>query len=407
MSITISLTKQIDGSRRTRILQEFVTNSAVYPLFDAIRSISGKGFVNYWLEIPHYFLILSAIVQAWYLGRRASLPWQKRALGNLIAPALYTAVDILLEGWSTIVSQPYHWVYWGFSLLMALLYAWEGLRPDWRLAVAFLKNVGRVLLFPILYAISELAGELADISWASFVHYWQSSSGHIFIFLASLLLGLLLGLADAQTEQYLVLLRRIAHRLQQFSEWSFSSDLLARSMADGEALAQRRARRAVLFADIRGFTAWSEDKEPETVVGMLNGFYDAAEKIIMANDGVKPHFIGDEVMTWFDDPAQAVAAAAALRDTFQEQLRPYHLDAGLGLHIGPVIEGLLGSTSTRNYDIVGDTVNTASRLMAAAGPGELLVSADLAQLAPEWFRTAPTRQIAAKGKREKITVYAV
>ena len=101
MSMTISLTEQINGRRRTRILQEFVTNSAVYPLFDAIRSISGKGFVNYWLEIPHYFLILAAFVQAWYLGRRAALPWPKRALGNLIAPALYTAVDILLEGQSS------------------------------------------------------------------------------------------------------------------------------------------------------------------------------------------------------------------------------------------------------------------------------------------------------------------
>ncbi|GAB4263250.1 MAG: adenylate/guanylate cyclase domain-containing protein [Candidatus Promineifilaceae bacterium] len=407
MSFPLSLTEQIDGSRRTRILQEFVTNSAVYPLFDAIRSISDKGVVNYWLEIPHYFLILAAFIQAWYLGQQRSIPWYKRALGNLIAPALYTAVDIFLEGWPTIISQPYHWIYWFFSLLMAMLYAWEGLYPDWRLATAFFKNVGRVLLFPVLYAISELAGELANLSWVGFVHYWQSSNGHNFIFLASLLLGLLLELADAQTVQYLFLLRRIARRLQQFSEWSFSPDLLALSIEDGEALVQRRARRAVLFVDIRGFTAWSENKEPETVVGMLNGFYDAAEKIIVANDGVKPHFIGDEVMTWFDDPARAVAAAAILRDAVQGQLRPYGLDVGLGLHIGLVIEGLLGSSSTRNYDIVGDTVNTASRLMAAAGPGELLVSADLAQMAPEWFQTAPTRQITAKGKREKLIAYVV
>jgi len=393
MSITISLAEQIDGSRRTRILQEFVTNSAVYPLFDAIRSISSQGFVNYWLDAPHYFLLSAAFVQAWFLERRAALPWHKRALGNLIAPALYTVIDIVLEGWPEFVNQPYHWVYWAFSLMMALLYAWEELQPDWQLVSAFLKNIGRVLLFPTLYAISELSGELATISWASFIDYWQGNSGHIFIFLAALLLGLLLGLAEVQTNQYLLLLRKIAHRLKQVSEWSLSPDLLAQSLEDNKALAQRRAQRTILFADIRGFTAWSEGKQPEVVVSMLNEFYDQAEKIIIAHDGMKPHFIGDEVMTWFTDAQQALATAVILRDAFQKQLHPYGLAVGLGLHTGAVIEGLLGSSSTLNYDIVGDAVNTASRFMSAAEPGELLVSAALAQLSPDQFRSAPTRQI--------------
>lgn len=407
MTITTSLTEQINGSRQTRILQEFVTNSAVYPLFDAIRSISSQGFVSYWLELPHYFLLLSAFIQAWFLGRRPSLPWSQRALGNLIAPALYTAIDIVLEGLPQFINQPYHWIYWSFSLIMALLYVWEGLQPDWLLASVLLKNIGRVLLFPTLYAISELSGELSDISWVSFVNYWRESSGHVFIFLAALLLGLLLGLAEVQTQQYLLLLRKIARHLRQVSEWSLSPDLLAQSLENNKALEQHRVQRAVLFADIRGFTAWSEDKEPELVVSLLNEFYDQAEKTIVAHEGMKPHFIGDEVMTWFVDVNQALATAVTLRDAFQKQLRPYGLAAGLGLHIGPVIEGLLGSASTRNYDIVGDTVNTTSRLMAAAGPGELFVSDDLAQMLPERFQNRPTHQIEAKGKREKLIAYGL
>ncbi|MEJ2748070.1 MAG: adenylate/guanylate cyclase domain-containing protein [Anaerolineae bacterium] len=407
MTLTSSLTEQINGSRQTRILQEFVTNSAVYPLFDAIRSISSQGFVNYWLELPHYFLLLSAFVQAWFLGRRPSLPWGQRALGNLIAPALYTVIDIILEGLPQFLGQPYHWIYWAFSVIMALLYVWEGLWPDWRLISILLKNIGRVLLFPILYAVSELAGELNTISWAGFVTYWRGNSGHVFIFLAALLLGLLLGLAEVQTQQYLLLLRKIARHLRQVSEWSLSPELLAQSLDNNKALEQHRVQRVVVFADIRGFTAWSEDKEPELVVSMLNEFYDRAEKIIVAHAGMKPHFIGDEVMTWFVDANQALETAVTLRDVFQKQLQSYGLAAGLGLHIGPVIEGLLGSSSTRNYDIVGDTVNTASRLMAAAGPGEVFVSNDLAQLLPKQFQNAPTRQIQAKGKREKLTAYCL
>jgi len=399
------LTEKIYGRRRTRILQEFVTNSAVYPLFDAIRSISNKGFIGYWQEVPHYFLILSAFIQAGYLGWRNPMPWQKRALGNLIAPVLYTAVDVLIEGWDGVINQPYHWVYWGFSLIMALLYAWEGLLPHLQLLSTFFKNIGRVLLFPVLYAISELTGELAELSWHSFIQYWQGSSGHVFIFLASILLGLLLGLADAQTEQYLQLLRKTAHRLKQFSEWSFSSELLARSLTDQEALEQHRVYRAVLFADIRGFTSWSESKTPEMVVAMLNEFYDIAEKIIVENQGAKPHFIGDEVMTWFVDPKQAIETAVTLKQTLQKMLQPYDLSVGLGLHAGDVIEGLLGSKSTRSYDILGDTVNTASRLMNAAQSGELLVSEAAAHFAPEKFHTASLRYIDAKGKRERLTAY--
>ncbi len=406
MDQPLSLIEQINGSPQARILKEFVTNSAIYPLFDAIRAISSDGITSYLLEIPHYLLLLAAFVQAWVLGR-PSLTWQQRALGNLIAPTLYTITDILLEGANSFLVQPYHWLYWLFSLLMALIYAWEGVQPDWQLVTALLKNVGRVLLFPALYAISELSTELTTFSWQSLTAYWRGSSGHIFILLAALLLGMLLGIREAQTEQYLALLRALAGRLRQVSEWSLSPDLLAQTVQDSQALAQRRVERAILFADIRGFTSWSEDKEPEVVVNMLNEFYEWAEKIIVSQEGMKPHFIGDEVMTWFTDATQAVNTAVLLRDTLQAKLRPFGLSVGVGLHFGPVVEGLLGSASTRSYDIIGDAVNTTSRVMAAAEPGELLVSDTLARLVPQQFTPARTRQIQAKGKRDLLTVYCL
>ena len=407
MDQSLSLVEQINGSPQTRILKEFVTNSAIYPLFDAIRAISSNGVTSYLLEIPHYLLLLAAFVQAWFLGKRPSLTWHQRAVGNLIAPLLYTIVDILIEGVNSFFIQPYHWLYWLFSLLMALIYAWEGLQPDWQLVTALLKNISRVLLFPTLYAMSELSTELTSLSWQSAITYWQGNSGHIFILLAALLLGMLLGIREAQTEQYLALLRALAGRLRQVSEWSLSPELLAQTVRDSQALAQHRVERAILFADIRGFTAWSEDKEPEVVVNMLNEFYEWAETIITSHEGMKPHFIGDEVVTWFTNATEAVNTAVLLRDTLQAKLQPFGLSVGLGLHFGPVIEGLLGSSSTQSYDIIGDVVNTTSRMMAAAEPGELLVSAKLARLMPKQFTPARTRQIQAKGKRDLLTVYCL
>ncbi len=236
--------------------------------------------------------------------------------------------------------------------------------------------------------------------------YWTESSGHIFILLAAILLGILLGLQEVQSEQYLKLLRQLAVRLKTVSEWSLGPEQLQATIDDGQqALRQTRAKRAVLFMDVRGFTRWSETREPEAVVKMLNFFYQTAESIITAGHGIKPHFIGDEVMTWFADPQMALNTAVALRDNLNQQLHPYDLQVGIGLHYGDVVEGLLGSAETRNFDIIGDTVNTASRLVSVAGPGELIVSTDLLTAVDEAPPPQETRHIRVKGKREPLTVY--
>ena len=404
MSRSSSLSTRIEGSTNARIVREFLTNSAVYPLFEAIRTLSLYGPAVYFSELPHYLLMLAAMVQAWYLGRRSDLGWAERALGNLMAPALYTLGDMLLEGVGEFIDKPYHWLYWMFSLVMAVLYVLEGIWPASRQVVTFLKNIWRVMLFPILYAASELVDELPTLTWNGLVDYWTGSSGHLFILMAALLLGLLLGLRELQTERYLHMLRNLARHFHRVSGWSLPPELLEQSVEDSRVLEQRRVDRTLLFADIRGFTSWSEGHQPEQVVAMLNSFYQQAEDILRAHGGMKPHYIGDEVMSWFEQPQQAMAAARALRDALQSSLKPLGLSVGLGLHSGPVIEGLLGSAGTRSYDVIGDTVNTASRIMSAAAPGEILVSDETARRLEDSEALREQRRIAAKGKREPLVV---
>jgi class 3 adenylate cyclase len=225
--------------------------------------------------------------------------------------------------------------------------------------------------------------------------------------MAAILFGLLLGFQEIQTDHYLTVLRRIASWLKNVSEWALPPDLLAASLDDKQILNQRRVERTVLFMDIRGFTRWSERKDPETVVNMLNEFYQLAESIIIEGGGRKPHFIGDEVMTWFDNPEQAVLTARLLSRRVNQMLRPYQLSTGAGLHLGEVVEGLMGSQTTRSYNILGDTVNTASRLVSAAQPGELLISESVAQALTLTADLPDSRPIQAKGKAQPITAYAV
>ncbi len=403
---SLSLREQIQGSAHGRILQEFVTNTAVYPLFDAIRVISSEGISSYLKDLPHYFILGASCVQAWFLGRKSSLPWQQRMLGNLIAPTLYTLIDMVIEGVGAFWSQPYHWLYWIFSLGMALLSIFAGESAKRQVPVIILTNLWRVLLFPAIYAMSELSKELNLVSWPDFYNYWMGTSAHLFIFLAALLFGLLLGLREVQSVGYLALLRQIASKLKIVSEWSLSPDMLAAAVQEDESVALRRRRveRTVMFMDIRGFTRWSERKDPDDVVKMLNHFYEQAEAIVNVGGGAKPHFIADEVLTWFADPRQALETAVSLRQSINRQLRPYNLAVGIGLHTGKVVEGLLGSASTRQFDIIGDTVNTASRLMAAAGPGEVLASNVVVEAAG-WAALEEARMVQAKGKQRPLRAF--
>jgi class 3 adenylate cyclase len=290
--------------------------------------------------------------------------------------------------------------------MMAVLYMVQAFALRAKTLLAILINILRTLLFPVIYVLSEYGHEFSGTpGLAGFFTYWNSSSGHTFILLAALLFGLLLGLAESQIDRYTDFLRRVASRLKEVSEWALESSLLEESVDDSTVLNQRRTERAVLFLDIRGFTAWSETRDPETVIGMLNQFYEIAESTITEGGGHKPHFIGDEVMTWFDNPYASVEVARQLCREVNQRLQPYGLASGGGLHLGDVVEGLMGSSGTRGYNIIGDTVNTTARLCAAAQPGEVLISQALADRTALLAELKEPREIRAKGKQATLTVY--
>ncbi len=404
----LTLTERIEGSARIRIVREFVTNAAIFPIFDAIRSIAIDGLSAYLTKPPHYLMFISAVIQAWHLGRKREYTWWEQFLGNLIGVAAYTLFDTILEGAAVFVEEPYHWVFWVFALGMAGFALLTHIFPRRGNAIIVLTSLWRGLLFPALYVLAEFTDELdSSLTTTNLLNYWNSSHGHWFILMAALLFGLLLGLGEAERNRYLASLQVVAQRLKQVSEWSLDEALLAESIDNPAALAQRRIVRTILFVDIRGFTHWSETKNPETVVAMLNQFYEKAEAIILTQSGQKPHFIGDEVMTWFANPVQALAAGRQLKKTAAHILKPFGLAVGGGIHQGEVIEGLLGTAKTRHYDLIGDAVNTASRITSAAEPGEMLVSEKLLPWLDGSQPGQQPRQVLAKGKQAPINVYPI
>lgn len=133
----------------------------------------------------------------------------------------------------------------------------------------------------------------------------------------------------------------------------------------------------VMFCDIRNFTAMSENMNPEDVVLLLNKYFTAMEKCISENHGVINKYIGDAIMAIFGSPVKSqnhaldsYKASLAMKNSlielnksFAEKKLPL-FDFGIGLHSGNVLAGNIGAEKRMEYTVIGDTVNTASRIGA-------------------------------------------
>jgi len=178
-----------------------------------------------------------------------------------------------------------------------------------------------------------------------------------------------------------------------------------------------RINLAFLFSDIRGFTAMSEKMEPEEVVPLLNEYLDLQAKIIKRNDGDIDKYVGDEVMAVFggDNKADNAIACAieiinqiALLNKNKDDAGLKSVNVGIGLNLGVVIQGRMGSSDRMDNTCIGDTVNLAARLCSQAGPGAILASKDIVSKSTgDTFHFKKLDPVKVKGKENLIEVYAV
>lgn len=395
------LENRISGSPRVRFVLELFSNTAVFPLANIVFELLIEG--GAYLSAPDVYILLgAAFVQAYYLSRWANRPGAHRLLGNLIAPALYTVIESVLEG-PGFFAAPHHVAYWGFALVIGLLQALMPYLPPALAALALLlENLTRASLLFGMYALFEI--QTNPTQTVSLLVFFSDAS-HQFILAATLLLGLGTGLANLVARSRLLLLQQTSAQLQRYSEWLLGRDLLNRIVANPQALALTRQERTILFMDIRGFTQWSDSQPPETVAALLNTYYHLAEVVFASHLPLKFKFTADEVMAVFVNPASALAAAVQLRTQVNALLAAHNLGVGIGLHTGAVAEGLLGSSGVKFYDVLGDTVNVAKRIEGSARRNEILVSEQVRLVLTPQAGLSEQRELLVKGKTEPLVVY--
>ena len=174
----------------------------------------------------------------------------------------------------------------------------------------------------------------------------------------------------------------------------------------------------VLFADVRGFTSYSEKHSPEELVAVLNQYLAAAAEAVLAQEGTVDKFLGDAVMAWYNAPIlqpdhtlRAVKSALAIREAIaklhNELPKEAHLDFGVGIHYGEAVLGWIGTEKRLEFTSLGDSVNTTKRIQENSAKNQILISKEAYERVKDEVDAKPFAPLTVKGKTHPLDVYEV
>ncbi len=217
--------------------------------------------------------------------------------------------------------------------------------------------------------------------------------------------------------------REIRSRLERYHSPAVIEELIQPgSGVEGEALRRlKQAEVSVLFADLVGFTAYSENAPPEEVAELMESYFTHAVEAIFVNGGTLDKFIGDCVMAFFGAPMsqpdhalRAVKAAVQIceaLDTWnaeRERQGLRRIAARIGINSGPVVVGDIGSNRRVDYTVLGNTVNVAARLEEkVATPGAIVVGDATHRLLDGKIPTENLGELRLKGLSRPIAAHRV
>ncbi len=172
----------------------------------------------------------------------------------------------------------------------------------------------------------------------------------------------------------------------------------------------------VLFADIRGFTHFSEQHPPDQVVEILNSLFSELTRIVFSHKGTFDKYLGDAIMAFYgapisydDDTLRALQTALEMQKVFgqlkEESEDLAELGLGIGLDTGEVVVGNIGSEKVMDYTVIGDTANVAKRLQELAERGQILISQNTYQQAGDWVLADEKPPQSLRGKQDPINFY--
>jgi len=189
------------------------------------------------------------------------------------------------------------------------------------------------------------------------------------------------------------------------------------SSAEGEQLlAGHRREITVAFCDLRGFTSFAEQADPEEMLGVLGEYHTMMGEAITEHGGTLEHFAGDGVMTFFNDPIpqadhveRAVRMAIAMRERFAPlaqawHKRGYELGFGVGIATGYATLGRIGYEGRYDYGAIGNVVILASRLSSQAQANQILLSQRAHSMIEDVVEVEPVGDLTLKGISRPVPV---
>ncbi len=218
--------------------------------------------------------------------------------------------------------------------------------------------------------------------------------------------------------------RRLKRTLEVYVGAPIVAEILSQPESYYELVTGKSIRAAVMFCDIRGFTSLSQVLPPQILVRQLNQYLGAMADVILAHQGTVDKFMGDGIMAEFGSPLSrgdradvmaGIRAALGMRRALH-QLRQEWQGAGqvpffhgIGLHFGEIIVGNIGSPQRLEYAVIGDTVNTASRIegMTKELGYDILISGAVYDLVGDTIDTIDLGNHYLRGRQEPIPLYAL
>jgi adenylate cyclase len=214
--------------------------------------------------------------------------------------------------------------------------------------------------------------------------------------------------------------RALQNRLAELLGLYVSDSVAAEVLRDPFAVSLGGDRRHVstLFADVRGYTAMAEQHPPEQALDLLNHYLTIVSDAVERHGGTVADLLGDGVFAFFgapvthsNDPERAVRAALEMQSEVMLMEIPtmpgVRLQTGIGITSGQVIAGNVGSERRMHYAVVGDSVNVAARLQAAAGPGQILVDDRTQEAVRDLVTSQDLGSLRLTGKGEWVRAFNI
>jgi adenylate cyclase len=224
-----------------------------------------------------------------------------------------------------------------------------------------------------------------------------------------------IGIEQARMSEQLLRESRRRERLQRYHSQSVIERILtAGEEADTQFLAQERDV-TILFCDIVSFTTLCEHLAPNDIVSLLNGFFSKMSDVIFEHEGTLDKYIGDELMVVYNAPidqpdhaARAARTALGMRRAlaaFNEESPTIPLEVRISIASGRAMVGDIGTTRRREFTVLGDVVNTASRIKGNANPGQIVMAASTARQLPHELKTDRIGMVQVRGRIADLEIF--